>query len=234
VHIQRGAISFIALLRCSTASMMRTFWRNALLALLLLCGTDTTSAFKNFGHGSALSLLSPATCFPPARIMRKRGVSLITAVKGAGETIAENRESGFEYEFVERYQAGIELIGTEVKSCRSGNVQLSDGLAEVRDGELWLLNVHISPHNRASMSTQHPPKRARRLLLKRTEILRLEQRMLQRNLEVIPIKMFFSDKNFVKLELGVGSKKSLQDKRDDVIKRDGEREIRRVMKGGYD
>lgn len=154
--------------------------------------------------------------------------------RGANSVISENRVSGFEYEFVERYQAGIVLTGTEVKSCRKGSVQLSDGLAEVRNGELWLLNVHISPHDRASSLTQHAPKRMRKLLLKRSEILKLEQRVLQRNMEIIPIRMFFNDKNFVKLELGVGSKKSLQDKRDDVMRRDGEREIRRVMKGSYD
>jgi len=154
-----------------------------------------------------------------------------TTAKGAGSVIAENRNSGFEYEFFESYLAGVVLTGTEVKSCRRGGVQLSDGLAEVREGEMWLLNVHISPHDRASSMTQHAPKRVRKLLLRHSEILKIQQRVLQRNMEIIPIRMYFSEKNFVKIELGVGTKKSLQDKRDDVMKRDGEREIRRVMKG---
>jgi SsrA-binding protein len=145
-------------------------------------------------------------------------------------TIAENRKANSEYEWEEKYEAGIALVGTEVKSCRKNTVQLSDGLAEVRDGEMWLLNVHMSEYGRCSMREQHFPKRARKLLLRHREILKLEQRVLQRNLEIIPIRLFFNEKSCVKVELGVGRKKSLNDKRDDIIKRDGDREVRRVMK----
>eukprot|EP01041_Mallomonas_annulata_P010013 gene10013-20843_t len=144
--------------------------------------------------------------------------------------VAQNRKANFEYEFEEKYEAGIMLTGTEVKSCRRGNVQLSDGLAEIRDGECWLLNVHIAEHYRCGTRDQHSPKRMRKLLLSRKEILKLEQRVLQRNLEIIPISMYFSEKNYVKVELGVGKSKNLNDKRDDVEKREGEKEIRRVMK----
>jgi len=160
--------------------------------------------------------------------------SLTAPARTAGSQISENRNANFEYEFTERLEAGIVLQGTEVKSCRRGSVQLSDGIAEIRDGECWLMNVHIDEWNRSSMRDNHKPKRIRKLLLHQNEILKLEQRMLQRNQEIIPIRMYFNEKNFVKLELGVGSKKSLNDKRDDIIKRDGEREVRRVMKGGYD
>jgi len=150
-------------------------------------------------------------------------------------TIAENRKANAEYEWEEKFEAGVVLQGTEVKSCRKNMVQLADGLAEVRDGEAWLLGVHVSEYERCSMREQHPPKRARKLLLHHREILKLEQRVLQRNLEIIPIRLFFNEKSYVKVELGVGKKKSMGDKRDDIIKRDGEREVRRVMKsGGYD
>jgi len=161
-------------------------------------------------------------------------LSLTQPARTANSQISENRQANFEYEFTEKIEAGIILVGTEVKSCRKGSVQISDGIAEIRDGEAWLLNVHIDEWCRSSMRDNHKPKRIRKLLLNKNEILKLEQRMLQRNQELIPIRMYFNEKNFVKLELGVGSKKSLNDKRDDIIKRDGEREIRRVMKGSYD
>jgi|LauGreSBDMM110SN_4_FD.fasta_scaffold118414_2 SsrA-binding protein len=148
--------------------------------------------------------------------------------------IAENRNAQFEYEFTEKYEAGIQLVGTEVKSCRKSTVQLSDGVCEIRDGEAFLLNVHISEYSKCGRREQHLPKRVRKLLLTKKEILKLEQRVLQRNCEIIPIKMFFSEKQLVKVELGVGMKKSVIDKRDTEMKRDGEREVRRIMKGSYD
>lgn len=144
---------------------------------------------------------------------------------------ASNRKAGFEYEWVEKYEAGIQLTGTEVKSCRRGTVQISDGVAELENGECFLLNVHIAEHYQCSSRYQHNVKRKRKLLLHRREILKLEQRVLQSNLEIIPIRMYFNDKNCVKVELGVGKAKSTGDKRDTIEKRDGEREIRRVMKG---
>lgn len=158
--------------------------------------------------------------------------------KGANEQIAENRRAGFDYEWEETVTTGIQLTGAETKSCRSGNVQLSDGLAEVRDGELWLLNVHIPELKRCGSRQVYDPKRIRKLLVRKNEILKLEQRVLQRNMEIIPIRVFFSEKNFVKVELGVGKQKSLVDKRDDLIQKEGDREIKRVMKsssrGGWD
>lgn len=148
--------------------------------------------------------------------------------------IAENRHAEYEYEFTEKFEAGIQLLGTEVKSCRKSTVQLSDGVCEIIDGQAFLLNVHIAEYSKCGSRDQHAPKRVRKLLLNKKEILKLEQRVLQRNCEIIPIKMFFSEKQFVKVELGVGIKKSIIDKRDTEIKRDGEREVRRIMKGSYD
>ncbi len=148
--------------------------------------------------------------------------------------IAENRKSSHEYEFTETFEAGIQLVGTEVKSCRKNTVQLSDAIAEIRDGECWLINCHIAEYNRCGRLQQHKPQRIRKLLLHGREILKLEQRVLQRNCELIPTRIYFNEKNFVKVELGVGTKKNLGDKRDDIMKREGEREVRRVMKGGYD
>ena len=104
----------------------------------------------------------------------------------------------------------------------------------LRDGECWLINCHIAEYQRCGRQQQHKPQRLRKLLLHGREILKLEQRILQRNCELIPTRIYFNEKNLVKVEIGVGTKKNTMDKRDDMIKRDGEREIRRTMKGGYD
>ena len=122
-----------------------------------------------------------------------------------------------------------------MKSCRhGGSVQLSDGLVDIRDQECWLDNVHISEHGRTGRFDQHAVKRSRKLLLTKKEILKLEQRIIQKNYFIIPVRMFFSDKSFVKVELGIGPTKTIGDKRDDVMKREGDREIRRVLKNNYD
>ena len=154
----------------------------------------------------------------------------ILMAKNSESLIAQNRKASFEYEWTETYEAGIMLLGTEVKSCRKGTVQLSDGFAEIIDGECWLTNVHIAEHQRCGPYYQHEPKRKRKLLLHAREILKIEQRVLQRNCVIIPIKMYFTNKNFVKIELGIGKTKSFEDKRDDIEKREGDREIRRAIK----
>ena len=149
--------------------------------------------------------------------------------------ISENRQANGDYEWEEKYHAGIVLVGSEVKSCRTkGSCNLKSGFIEIREGEAWMYEVHIAEANRCGPYFQHEPKRTRKLLLHEREILKLEQRCLQRNTELIPTCLYWSDKNFVKVEIGVGKKKSVNDKRDDMIKKDGERSIRRVMKGGYD
>ena len=139
------------------------------------------------------------------------------------------------YEFEYKLEAGIILTGTEVKACREGgNVIVSDSChADIRDGEAWIFGVHISPCMRSPPREEHFPKRDRKLLLRAREILKAEQYMQQKNYEMIPLKMVFSDKNFVKVEIGVGKQKSVIDKRDDIKKKEGQKDIRRAMKGVY-
>ena len=151
---------------------------------------------------------------------------------GAGAIIAENKKaSNNQYEFDFKIEAGIQLIGTEAKACRqAGNVILGDGLADVINGQVYLCNVHIGTAKRTPAREEHSPKRNRKLLLHAKEILKIEQRVLQQNYEVVPIKMYFSDKNFVKVELGIGKQKSVIDKRQDMQKKDANRDIRRAMK----
>jgi SsrA-binding protein len=127
----------------------------------------------------------------------------------------------------------VKLSGTEASACRKkGSVQLSDGVVDIIDSECWLLNVHIADCPRCAPRDQHENKRARKLLLTRKEIMKLEQRLVDsRNYELVPIKLFYKE-NFIKLEFGVGKQKNLQDKRDDIMKREGNRSINRSMKSG--
>mmetsp|Transcript_28747 Transcript_28747/g.48227 ORF Transcript_28747/g.48227 Transcript_28747/m.48227 type:complete len:220 (+) Transcript_28747:150-809(+) len=148
----------------------------------------------------------------------------------SASTIAENKKGGYEYEWEEKIEAGIQLVGTEVKSCRRGNVQLSDGFAQVLDGECFLCNVHIAEYFGSGPIYQHTPKRNRKLLLHKKEILKLEQRMVQQNFEIIPVSMYFTPHQRVKVELGIGKKKNMRDKRQEIMGKEGNREIRRVMK----
>jgi len=137
------------------------------------------------------------------------------------------------YEFDYHLEAGIVLTGTEVKACRQGNAIISDGHVDVRAGEAWLFNVHIGTYDRSADRDDHFPKRDRKLLLHHNEILKAEQRVLQKNYEIVPLKLVFSDKNFIKVQLGVGYKKSVIDKRDDIKKKEAVKDVRRAMKGMY-
>ena len=108
------------------------------------------------------------------------------------------------------------FLGTEVKSCRSNNVQMSDGHIQIIDGEAWAYNIHINEWSGCGGYFQHEAKRPRKLLLHKNEILKLEQKSLQQNFEIIPIRMYFNEKKYIKVEIGVGKKKNLQDKRQDI------------------
>mmetsp|Transcript_17431 Transcript_17431/g.23977 ORF Transcript_17431/g.23977 Transcript_17431/m.23977 type:complete len:174 (+) Transcript_17431:2-523(+) len=136
-----------------------------------------------------------------------------TALRCVNAIVATNRQAGFEYEFEEKYEAGIKLCGTEVKSCRKGQVQLNDGHVQINDGECLLSGVHIAEYSRCGNKFNHVPKRTRKLLLSQKEIMKLEKQILLRNLKIIPIRMYFTELELVKVELGVGKKKSLNDKR---------------------
>ncbi|NJL02572.1 MAG: SsrA-binding protein SmpB [Spirulinaceae cyanobacterium SM2_1_0] len=143
--------------------------------------------------------------------------------------IADNRQARYLYEILETYEAGVQLVGTEVKSIREGRVNLRDGYGLVRDGEAWLLNVHISPYERSSDYYNHDPRRTRKLLLKRQEINKLIGKLEQQGLTLVPLKMYFK-RGWVKVALGLGRGKKLHDKRESIKERDTKREIQRAMK----
>ncbi len=136
-----------------------------------------------------------------------------------------NRRARFEYEILDSFEAGIVLTGSEVKSLRAGKANLQDSYALVKNGEVWLLNMHISPYEQANQFN-HDPVRTRKLLLHKSEIVKLYSKANEKGLSLIPLKLYFK-KGMAKVELGVGKGKKLHDKRDSIKARDVERELRR-------
>ena len=141
--------------------------------------------------------------------------------------IATNRQARSKFEILDKWEAGIVLTGTEVKAARTGSVQLKDGFAIERDGELYLLNVHIPPYGPAAREN-HEPERTRKLLLKRYELERLRGKTKERGVTLVPLSMYFKGPN-AKVEIALAKGKSKVDKRQDLKKRDQEAEMRRAM-----
>lgn len=141
-----------------------------------------------------------------------------------------NKRAYFEYHILEKYEAGIELRGTEVKSIREGGVNLAESYARVTGEELFLVNCHI-PEYRAGGWTNHDPRRPRKLLLHRRELDRLAGKIELKGLTLIPLRLYFNARGYAKVEIGVARGKKLHDKRTDLKRRDAEREIRRQMAG---
>ena len=146
----------------------------------------------------------------------------------AVKTIAKNSKAYHDYFIEEKYEAGIELAGTEVKSIRLGNVNLKDSFCLVKDGELSVLGMHISPYEKGNIFNKDP-RRTRRLLMHKREILRLFAKIKQDGYALIPLAVYFKNAR-VKLELGLAKGKKLYDKRQSAAQRDAKREIDRAMK----
>jgi SsrA-binding protein len=143
--------------------------------------------------------------------------------------LAENRQARFNYEILETYEAGIELLGTEVKAVKGGQANLRDAYGIVRKGQIMLLNMYIPPHRTTSVYFNHEPTRTRRLLLHKIEMRKLIAEVQQKGLTLVPLKVYQKD-GWIKVDLAVVRNKKLHDKRDDMKKRDDKREIERVMK----
>ncbi len=147
--------------------------------------------------------------------------------KAAPGDVATNRQARFRYNLLETWECGIALQGSEVKSLRAGNVQLKDGYAAVRDGEVWLHNVHIAPYPAAARDN-HEPERPRKLLMHRREIERLIGSTHERGLTLVPTRVYFAGRN-AKVEIALARGKDLHDKRRDIKERDQRREIERAL-----
>lgn len=146
--------------------------------------------------------------------------------KGEERIAISNRKARFEYEILDTFEAGIVLVGSEVKSLRQGKANLQDSYALVKNGEVWLLNMHINPYEQANQFN-HDPLRTRKLLLNKNEIAKLQIKTNEKGLTLIPLKLYFS-KGIAKVELGIGKGKKLHDKRETVKERDVAREMQRA------
>jgi SsrA-binding protein len=143
--------------------------------------------------------------------------------------IATNRQARYRYHFLETWEAGLVLTGTEVKSLREGQAQIKDGYATVRDGEVWLHNVHIPPYAPASREN-HEPERSRKLLMHRREIERLIGKTREKGLTLVPTRLYFRDGR-VKAEIALAKGKDVGDKRQTIKEREMKREMERAIRG---
>ena len=145
--------------------------------------------------------------------------------------IAKNPTAYHNYSIEDKIEAGIVLFGTEIKSIRAGKVNLKDSYANIKNGEVYISGMHISPYEHGNIFNKNP-LRDRKLLLNKREINRLIGLTKQKGYTLIPISIYFKG-NFVKLELGIGKGKKLYDKRQDIAKKDAERKINQAMKEKY-
>jgi SsrA-binding protein len=143
--------------------------------------------------------------------------------------VCDNRQVRYLYEILETYETGIELQGTEVKSIRMGKANLRDGYALIRNGEVWLLNMHVSPHETAGQYFNHDPRRTRKLLMHRQEIRKLIGQVEQKGLTLVPLKLYMK-RGKVKVDLALVKGKKLFDKREDLKQRQDKRDMERAMK----
>ena len=142
--------------------------------------------------------------------------------------IAENRRARYDYELLDRFEAGIVLTGTEVKSLRDGRVTLAQAYADVRDGEVWLLGAEIAEYAQGNIAN-HEPKRERKLLLKRSEIESLVGKVREKGQTIVPTSLYFKDGK-VKIELALARGKERGDKRRDIADREAKRQVERALK----
>ena len=145
--------------------------------------------------------------------------------------ITVNRKAFHEFFILERFEAGVELMGTEVKSIRAGQINLKDSFCTVKDGELYARGIHISPYEKGNRFN-HDPMRPKRLLMHKKEILKLNARIMQDGVTLIPLSAYFKDGR-VKLELGLCKGKKLHDKRDSEAEKESRRDIERTIKERY-
>ena len=141
----------------------------------------------------------------------------------------KNRKASFEYEFLEKYIAGIQLFGTEIKSIREGKANLADAYCIFRNGELWMQGMHIAEYWWGTCNN-HDPKRERKLLLSRKELKKLERKAQDKGLTIIATRMFINERGFAKVEIALARGKKKYDKREDIKQRDSKRELDRLHK----
>jgi SsrA-binding protein len=141
----------------------------------------------------------------------------------------KNRSAFYEYFIDNKYVAGIALAGTEVKSLREGKASFNDSYCIIHKGEIWLKSLHIAEYSHGTVNN-HDPVRERKLLLQKREIRKIEGKLKEKGYTLIPLRIFFNEKNLVKVEIGLAKGKKLHDKRETIKKRDVEREMKRFIR----
>jgi SsrA-binding protein len=144
--------------------------------------------------------------------------------------LQKNRKASFEYSFIEQYIAGIKLLGSEVKSIREGNVNIKNTHCYFKDGELFIKGMHIAEHKESGKYQNHDPLRDRKLLLKKKELSKLLKGVSDKGITIVPVCLLISKNGFIKLEIALAKGKKLHDKREDIKKKDMERELQRKLK----
>jgi SsrA-binding protein len=152
----------------------------------------------------------------------------VTKPDPGNRVLSDNRQARHYYSLLEHYEAGIVMAGTEVKAAKLGKVQLTDAYAEIRDGEAWLVNAHISPYSHGNIMN-HAPERKRKLLLHKAEIEKLKGKTQEKGLSLIPLKVYLKNGK-IKVELALGRGKKLHDKRESEKQRSQEMEARQAMR----
>ncbi|MEZ8221810.1 SsrA-binding protein [Candidatus Fervidibacteria bacterium JGI MDM2 JNZ-1-D12] len=147
-------------------------------------------------------------------------------------TVTVNRKARHDYDILETYEAGIVLTGPEVKSVRQGKVSLSEAYARVNKGELWLYNMHIAPYDPV-LQRNYDPRQPRKLLMHRREIDRLMGLTQQRGLTLIPLRIYFNERGYAKVELGLAKGKRKVDRRREIMEREMKREVDRALRGRH-
>lgn len=140
----------------------------------------------------------------------------------------QNRRANFEYELLEKYEAGLVLTGSEIKSIRAGKININDAYCHFKNGELFIKNMHISPYG--SGFGTHEPTRERKLLLHKSELRKLHRAVKEDGMTIVPVRLFINQKGWAKLIIALAKGKKLYDKRESIKKRDVERELQRKFK----
>lgn len=141
----------------------------------------------------------------------------------------KNRQAYFEYFIDSRYEAGMMLLGTEVKSLREGKASFNDSYCIIHKGEIWLKSLHIAEYSHGTVNN-HDPLRDRKLLLQKREIKKIEAKLKEKGYTLVPLRIFFNEKGLAKIEIGLAKGKKMHDKRESIRQKDVEREMKRFLK----
>jgi SsrA-binding protein len=162
--------------------------------------------------------------------MAKKDPKKKSGLLSKNQTVADNRRAGYEYALEDKFEAGIMLTGTEVKSLRHGQASIKESYVGPHNGDIWVFNMNIPEYKQANHGQQHEPKRPRKLLLHKKEVHKLLGAVNREGYTIIPLKLFFNNRGLAKLEIALAKGKKLHDKRETEKKRDWGRQQRKILK----